>query len=193
MWTRCVNGSCQGNARRPGSRDEYQLHRTILQSSIIESRERPRSGQIIRSLSPAPNKRSFSAQVDPSLGTCNGLAYHARLTDEHHHREADYLGRTVEITERIAYPLRLRKLAGPLKKIYSNTANSRILPARSLDFSRLGFGKIIPKKNLSLPQRSKTGYGATSKSTKWWTHRPLPKNPPKIKLWGQFWGGFSGT
>ena len=33
------------------------------------------------------------------------------VADVHHHREADYLGRTVETTERVAYCRRLRNLA----------------------------------------------------------------------------------
>ena len=39
------------------------------------------------------------------------------LADVHHHREADYLGRTVEIPERILHRCKLRNAAPRLKPI----------------------------------------------------------------------------
>src|SRR4030042_5858811 len=47
------------------------------------------------------------------------------IADIHHHREADHLGRAVEITEGIAHRRRLRILARRLKPIYSD--NARLL------------------------------------------------------------------
>ena len=50
------------------------------------------------------------------------LPQRKRIADVHHHREADYLGRTVKITEGIAHHRRLRNLARWLKPIYSDNA-----------------------------------------------------------------------
>jgi len=47
-----------------------------------------------------------------------------RVTDIHHHREADYLRRTVEITEGILHPRRLRNATPRLKPICSDKAIS---------------------------------------------------------------------
>ena len=43
-----------------------------------------------------------------------------RITNVHHYREANYLGRTVELTEGIARRRWLRNLAKRLKPIYSD-------------------------------------------------------------------------
>ena len=45
------------------------------------------------------------------------LPQRQRIADIHHHREADHLGRTVEITEGIAHRRRLGNLARRLKPI----------------------------------------------------------------------------
>jgi len=50
------------------------------------------------------------------------LSQRQRIADIHHHREADHLGRAVEITKRIAHRRRLRNLARRLKPIYSDNA-----------------------------------------------------------------------
>ncbi len=50
------------------------------------------------------------------------LAQRRRITDVHHHGEADYLGRTVEIAERIFHPPRLRADPTRFKPIWSDTA-----------------------------------------------------------------------
>jgi len=47
------------------------------------------------------------------------------IAEVHHHHEADYLGRAVEITEGIAHRRRLRILARRLKPIYSDNAVPR--------------------------------------------------------------------
>jgi len=48
------------------------------------------------------------------------LSPRQRIADIHHHHEADYLGRAVDITEGIAHRRRLRNLARRLKPIYSD-------------------------------------------------------------------------
>jgi hypothetical protein len=53
------------------------------------------------------------------------LPQRQRIADIHHHREADDLGRTVEISEGIAHRRRLRILARRLKPIYSDNALRR--------------------------------------------------------------------
>ena len=50
------------------------------------------------------------------------LPQRQRIADLYHHREADYLGRAVEVTEWIAHCRRLRILATSLKPIYSDNA-----------------------------------------------------------------------
>jgi hypothetical protein len=50
------------------------------------------------------------------------LSQGQRITDVHHHREADHLGRTVEITKRITHLRRLRNAPPRLKPIYSDNA-----------------------------------------------------------------------
>jgi len=45
------------------------------------------------------------------------LAQRKRVAHIHHHHEADYLGRTIEITEGILHPSRLRTGPAPLKPI----------------------------------------------------------------------------
>jgi hypothetical protein len=50
------------------------------------------------------------------------LSQRKRIADVHHHREADYLRRRVEITEGILHCRRLKSLARRLKPIYSDNA-----------------------------------------------------------------------
>ena len=50
------------------------------------------------------------------------LPQRQRIADVHHHREADHLGRTVEITEGIFHPQRLRAKPAGLNPICSDTA-----------------------------------------------------------------------
>jgi hypothetical protein len=50
------------------------------------------------------------------------LSQRQRIADIDHHREADRLGRAVEITEWIAHRQSLRNLAKRLKPIYSDNA-----------------------------------------------------------------------
>jgi len=54
------------------------------------------------------------------------LAERQRVTDVHHHRETDDLGRTVETAERISHPERLCGSLGQLKPDCSDTALSSI-------------------------------------------------------------------
>ena len=53
------------------------------------------------------------------------LAQRQRIADVQHHREANDLGRTVEITQGISHRLRLRNSPSPLKPIYSDNAPPR--------------------------------------------------------------------
>jgi hypothetical protein len=68
------------------------------------------------------------------------LPQRQRIADIHHHREADDLGRTVEITERIAHRRTLRNAPAQLKLIYSETMPAHgyvaYRPATSLFKSR---------------------------------------------------------
>jgi hypothetical protein len=50
------------------------------------------------------------------------LPQRQRIADVHHHREADYLGRTIEITKGIAHRWRLWNAPVRLKPICSDTA-----------------------------------------------------------------------
>ena len=50
------------------------------------------------------------------------LAQRQRVPDIHHHREADDLGRTIEIAEWISHPTTLRTDPAPLKPICSDAA-----------------------------------------------------------------------
>ena len=61
------------------------------------------------------------------------LSQRKRITDVHHHREADHLGRTVEITEGILHPRRLRNTIPRLKPICSDKARFRMVPQPPLD------------------------------------------------------------
>jgi hypothetical protein len=72
----------------------------------------------------------FVADIDSALEQqIFYLSQGQRITDVHHHREADHLGRAVEITEWIAHRRRLRNLARRLKPIYSDTAPESIKKA----------------------------------------------------------------
>jgi len=55
-----------------------------------------------------PETHGFVADVDAALEQqILYLSQRKRIPDVHHHREADYLGRTVEITEGILHRRRL--------------------------------------------------------------------------------------
>ena len=56
------------------------------------------------------------------------LSQGQRITDIHHHREADYLGRIVEIAKRITHRRRLRNAPPRLKPIYSGNADVVLPP-----------------------------------------------------------------
>ncbi len=56
-----------------------------------------------------PEPHGFMANIDAALDQqIFGLAQRERITELHHHREADHLGRAIEITEGIAHRPRLR-------------------------------------------------------------------------------------
>ena len=55
------------------------------------------------------------------------LAQRQRVADVHHHREADDLGRRVEIAERISHPTTLRNEPTRLKPTWSDSAAINIL------------------------------------------------------------------
>jgi hypothetical protein len=70
---------------------------------------------------PEPNR--LVADIDAPLEQeILDLSQRKRITDVHHHREADYLRRTVEVMEGILHRRRLRNLARRLKPIYSDKA-----------------------------------------------------------------------
>jgi len=50
------------------------------------------------------------------------LAQRQRITDIHHHRQADDLARTVEIAERIFHPTKLRTTLLRIKPVCFDTA-----------------------------------------------------------------------
>ena len=49
-----------------------------------------------------------------------------RIADVHHHHETNHIGRTVEITEGIVHPGRLRNAPCRLKLVYSDNAGAAI-------------------------------------------------------------------
>ena len=69
---------------------------------------------------PVPNRlvRDVDAAFEQKVFN---LAQGQRIADVHHHREADHLGRTVEISEGIVLHLRrLREQAFRLKRVFSD-------------------------------------------------------------------------
>jgi hypothetical protein len=73
-----------------------------------------------------PESHCFVADVDTALEQeILYLPQRQRITDAHHHREADHLGRRVEITEWIAPRRRLRIATLWLKSICSDKAALR--------------------------------------------------------------------
>ncbi len=70
---------------------------------------------------PVPNR--LMADIDTALEQeIFYLSQGQRITDVHHHREADHLGRTVEITEGISNRRTLCDVLIHLKPIYSDNA-----------------------------------------------------------------------
>jgi len=68
-----------------------------------------------------PEPHCFVADIDAPLEQeILDLSQRKRITDVHHHRGADHLGRTVEITEGILHPRRLRNATPRLKPIYTD-------------------------------------------------------------------------
>ena len=79
----------------------------------------------------APEPHRLVADVDATFEQqVLDLAQRQRITDVHHHREADDLGRAVEITEGIVHRRRLRILARSLKPIYSDNAKRMLAAAK---------------------------------------------------------------
>ncbi len=80
-----------------------------------------RGKQWAKAVPPVPN--GLMADVDAALEQkIFDLPQRQGVTDIQHHRAADYLRRTVEITERVVHRLRLRDLTFQLKPIYSDNA-----------------------------------------------------------------------
>ncbi len=70
---------------------------------------------------PAPDR--LVADIDATFEQqIFDLPQRQRIADLYHHREADYLGRAVEVTEWIAHPQRLRAKPAGLNPICSGTA-----------------------------------------------------------------------
>ena len=73
-----------------------------------------------------PETHCFVANIDATLKQqIFDLPQRKRIPDVHHHREADYLGRTVEITKGILHRCKLRNSPARLKLICSDTADMR--------------------------------------------------------------------
>ena len=80
-----------------------------------------RSKQRAKAVPPVPHR--FMANVyAPFEQNIFDLTQRQRIADIRHHREADDLGRAVEITEGIVHRRRLRELTSHLKAIYSDSA-----------------------------------------------------------------------
>ena len=77
------------------------------------------------------------------------LPQRQRIAVLHHHREANYLGRAVEITEWITHRRRLRNLARRLKTIYSDNAGICTLGRAGQGFLRrhLRSGRVFASSN----------------------------------------------
>jgi DNA-binding IscR family transcriptional regulator len=70
-----------------------------------------------------PEPNCLVADIDTALEQkILDLAQRQRLADIHHHRQADDLGRTVEIMERVFHPSRLKNGLVCLKPFCSDTA-----------------------------------------------------------------------
>ena len=71
-----------------------------------------------------PETYCLMADIDATLKQqILNLSQRKRIPDVHHHREANYLRRTVEITEGILHRCKLRNAAPRLKPILSDTAD----------------------------------------------------------------------
>ena len=72
-----------------------------------------------------PIPHGFVADIDTVLEQqIFNLSRGQRITDVHHRREADHLGRTVEIAKLMTHRRRLRNAPPLLKPIYSDNALS---------------------------------------------------------------------
>ena len=70
--------------------------------------------------------RPFVADIDTAFKQhILDLAKRQRIADVQHHREADDFGRTVEITEGVFHPPKLRNSPYRLKPLYSDNAIGR--------------------------------------------------------------------
>ena len=79
-----------------------------------------------------PEPDRLMAHIDTALEQhIFDLSQRKRISDVHHHREADHLGRAVEITEGIGHPKTLRDVTTWLKPSCSDNAVSRLWPETS--------------------------------------------------------------
>ncbi len=70
-----------------------------------------------------PEPHRFMADIDAAFEQqIFDMPQRQRIADVHHHREADHLGRAVEISEGIAHRRKLQTAAPRLKPIWSDTA-----------------------------------------------------------------------
>ena len=80
-----------------------------------------RGKQWTKAVPPIPH--GLIADLDAALEQAFfDLSQRQRVSDMQHHREANDLGRTVEISAGISHRLRLRNSPSPLKPIYSDNA-----------------------------------------------------------------------
>jgi glutathione synthase/RimK-type ligase-like ATP-grasp enzyme len=88
-----------------------------------------------------PEPHRLVADIDATLEQqVLDLAQRKRISDTHHHRQADDLGRTIEIAEWISRPTTLRTDPTPLKPICSDTAHDRAPIEKHLQYSEMRAG-----------------------------------------------------
>lgn len=91
--------------------------RSLLNTTLSDLRSEQRTKPV------PPETHGFVADIDPAFEQqIFDLPQRERIANVHHHREADDLGRTVEIAERIAHRGKLRIAPAPLKPVYSDNA-----------------------------------------------------------------------
>ncbi len=89
----------------------------------------------------SPQTHRLVADVDATFEqNVFNLAQRQRIADVQHHREANDLGRAVEITAGISHRLKLRNSPSPLKPIYSDNALQKAYPKMG-ETSSLDLGK----------------------------------------------------
>ena len=110
------------------------------------------------------------------------LAQRQRIPDIHHHRQANDLGRTVKITERIFHQPRLRITLPRIKRIYSDTTPA-LVPIVRINYEQSW--NLRPKISrhsfpLSMRGRSRLGYAVSFRNMSW-TVSPVFMQAPEFQ------------